>query len=204
MVDERLVQDIIEKFAEFEYWNPWHEFKFAEAARLNMRFFLPPVHTALRECRSPEVATPEIEWTLLQALRKHAREERDLPPEAVDRSDSWNDFFPDPNLAKNIKQVSKSGRDIRRYTQAEIDQTIGDLEEKFPEIVEAIRVGTRHNVLVDPSCAQGSQADIDTYRFTFQPIRHAIFQLHPGIDSLDNSELAHRVFDTLFARFLGK
>lgn len=76
MTDEQLVANLIDVFGTFEWWNPWHELRFAERAGIDARLFLPAIRSALKSRdwpSEPLEATAEIQKGAIEDLKARER-----------------------------------------------------------------------------------------------------------------------------------
>jgi hypothetical protein len=193
-----VVDEVIREFASFEYWNPWHEFKFAEARGFNMTFFLPAVGMALRSI-NPQGDPPrfgsESSLELLSALRKRARELSGLPDPTPDISDSWQSFLTDPSFFTYIRGATKAAGDIRRFTPVEISETAERIRRDYRDVVTVIKISTRHNFEVNPNFVADGKLDINDYRIVDDIICLIIAKIFPNLDRIDNSKLMRGVYN---------
>ncbi len=203
MTDDELVDNIIGSFRDFENWDPWHDFKFAEAAGLNMTFFIRAIQSSLAS--SNDWAGGPVPDTLvnreiaLRALRRRARLDCGLgPEEPEDRAQTWQRFFDAVTPAPmGTPIVGKRGTDFREYSDDEVDDAVRKIEEKFPDIANAIRSATHHNLSVNPNFVAERNPDVQTYLWTLDPIKVALRALYPNFDSLDRGTLARLVFSAM-------
>ena len=190
--DREILRVVLPYLQEWENWRPWHDFKFAVANGVDIQFFWDVVTSALVhapwEAPAPERGTG-LEQRILELLRERAEKEVNRRGRVSAVSNSWARFYPNPDW-KNIRSLSKRAGDKRKYSEDEVSQAANLIRHHFPQIPHAIERAAEHN----RSLAYESDDRVNVYSWTLNPLKHAIFKLHGDLDSLDNSELARRVF----------
>jgi hypothetical protein len=183
---------------EWEYWRPWHDFRFAVASGIDTSLFKKFVRSAVLHGNwgrpSPELDSG-LEERAIELLR--GRAEKALRPLNPIRH-AWPALYPDSDYRKNVVSVSKRAGDIRKFSNEEIAEALDLVQGRYPQISDAIEKAVAYNSDLSPD-------DVDyvnVYHWVFDPLKHALFGFYPEFDSIDNSALARGIYDAIRDRAL--
>jgi hypothetical protein len=202
--DDEILRVVVPYMQEWEFWRPWHDFKFAVGHGIDISFFWDNIRSAIVyapwEGPSPELDSG-IEERSLGLLCAHA-EKRSAEERKSRNRQHWTPFYPDPLFRKNSLALAKASGgvfgkrigDIRKFSEVEVKHAAEAIELHFPQIPYAIEEAAVHNSKLEEGDKSGL---VNVYHWVLNPLKHAVFRLHPELDPLDCGELARHVFYVL-------
>lgn len=191
--DDEIVRVVLPYLQEWEYWRPWHDFRFAVASGIDTSFFKGCVRSAIFHGNwsgpRPELDSG-IEERALELLR--GRAEKTLKP-LKPTHQAWPTLYPDSDYRKNVSSVSKRAGDIRKFSEEEIAEALDLIQRRYPQIYHAIEKAVEYNADLAPD----DEDWVNVYHWVFDPLKHAVFAFYPQLDGIDNSELARGIYEAM-------
>lgn len=194
--DDEIIRVVLPYLQEWEFWRPWHDFRFAVASGIDTSFFKACVRSAIFHGNwsgpRPELDSG-IEERALELLRSRA--EKTLRPLRPTHQ-AWPALYPDSDYRKNVSPVSKRAGDIRKFSKEEIAEGLDLIQRRYPQISDAIEKAVEYNGDLAPD----DEDRVNVYHWVFDPLKHAVFAFYPQLDGIDNSELARGIYQAMHDR----